>query len=325
MNPEELDRMSHAALTWLHGHAADFRLPDDVTHPRIDRNVTLKPLGELAQLGVSTLRASAPGSAQHLLSREMLDFAWEETSRGELFLELVRGEPHATYPMEIYGSFAEAGLRHERFEEYARFTAGTRAWRLTEHDPTRRLALLNTLRRLEVLVPEETAADARGRTWLGGLAEPWAFEIHAGYALTHYVFHVANWGGAPDRLPPDVCHYLTLWLPAWLDSCIEHGHWDLTGELLAVTASLPDPAAVPVADAWRAYATAQDPVGGAIAETGPPPDEENEETFLACYHSTLVGAFAAVLAAARLRAAAPAAGAPVAASSTVPTTGGDLA
>lgn len=321
MKPAELDRISHAALSWLHRHTADFRLPEDVTHPRIDRNVTLKPLGELAQLGVSTLRASAPGSEQHRLSREMLDFAWEQTARGELFLTLVRGEPHATYPMEIYGSFAEAGLRHEGFEEYARFMAGTRSWRLTEHDPTRKLALLNVLRRLHVPVPDGVTADAMGRTWLGGLAEPWAFEIHAGYALTHYVFHVANWGGTPHRLPADVSEYLTLWLPAWLDSCIEHGHWDLTGELLAVAASLPDPAAVPVAEAWRAYATAQDPKGGAIAETGPPPDEETADTFLACYHSTLVGAFAAVLAAARLRAAEPER-APAGAPQPVPSSGG---
>ncbi|WP_208879388.1 DUF6895 family protein [Streptomyces armeniacus] len=305
--PALLERVSRAALSWLHAHLGDFRLPDRVTDPGVNRNVTLKPLGELAQLGLSTLRASPPGSEQHRLSREMLDFAWRETGRGDLFLSLVRGEPHATYPMEIYGAFAEAGLRHAAFEEYARFAATTRAWRLCEHEPTRALGLFNTLRRLGVGADGPDGSDgAEGaeyagvmrRTWLGGLAEPWAFEVHAGYALTHYVFHVTNWGEAPGRLPADVSDYLAQWLPSWLDGCVECEQWDLTGELLAVAASLPEPyaRAVPVDAAWHAFAGAQNGAG-AVAEDGPPPVRETADTFLDCYHSTLVAAFAGVLAA----------------------------
>ncbi|NLU67829.1 hypothetical protein HCC30_11180 [Streptomyces sp. HNM0574] len=291
------DGLSRAALSWLHSHLADFALPEDVDHPRIDRNVTLKPLGELAQISQCTLRHAPPGSEQRRTAGELLDAAWAEMRHGELFLTLVRGEPHATYPVEFYGAFSEAGLRHEEFEEYARFAAGTRAWRLTEHDPTRKLSLLNVQHRLG-LPPGEDPQDAMRRTWLGGPAEPWAFELHAGYALTHHVFHVTNWGSAPWRLPGEVCDYLALWLPAWLDSCLEHGYWDLTGELLAVAACLPDPGAVPVTEAWRAYAAVQGATG-AIPESGPVPDEDAEGTFLACYHSTLTGTLAAVLASAR--------------------------
>lgn len=318
--PPVLHRVSLAALTWLHRHLPDFRLPAQAAGPGVDRDVTLKPLGELAQLSLSTLRASPPGSEQHELARESLDFAWRETARGDLFLSLVRGEPHATYPMEIYGVFAEAGLRHAEFEEYARFTARTRAWWSSEQEPTRTLSLLNTLRRLGIpadgsppgtgtesaAVPDGSDgaegaaeyAEAMRRTWLGGLAEPWAFERRSGYALTHYVFHVTNWGAAPARLPADVCDYLALWLPSWLDGCVECAHWDLTGELLAVAASLPAPyeRAVPVVAAWSAFAEAQS-AAGAVAEDGPPPSEESPGAFLGCYHSTLVGAFAAVLAA----------------------------
>ncbi|MGH3309208.1 MAG: DUF6895 family protein [Streptomyces sp.] len=304
----ELDRVSLAALSWLRGHLPDFRLPADAGRPDVDRNVTLKPLGELAQLSLSTLRASEPDSTQHQLAREMLDFAWEETSQGELFLSLVRDEPHATYPMEIYGSFAEAGLHQPEFEEYARFMATTRAWRLTEYDPTRALALFNTERRMGVPAHpgrdrDRDREEAMRRTWLGGLAEPWSFELRAGYALTHYVFHVTDWGQEPGRLPAEVCDYLTLWLPSWLDSCVANEHWDLTGELLAVAAALPEP--VPVAEAWQAYATTAQSMAGAVAESGPPPTRETADTFLSCYHSTVAGAFAAVLAAGRLRAAAP--------------------
>ncbi|MCT2589736.1 hypothetical protein LHJ74_07350 [Streptomyces sp. N2-109] len=329
----ELDRVSLSALSWLHGHLPDFRLPEDVTAPEVSRSLTLKPLAELAEISSNTLRVSPAGSVQHQLAGELLDFAWCETGQGELLQTLARGEPYATYPLEVYGAFAEAGLRHPQFEEFARFIATTRAWGLAEHEPTRKLALLNVQRRLGVCPGPDWPEDGPGagieariadayraeakfdeamrRTWLGGLAEPWTFEVHAGYALTHYVFHVTNWGAEPERLPVEVCDHLTLWLPAWLDSCAESELWDLTGELLAVAASLPGsgPWQVPVAEVWGAYARAQN-AAGAIAESGPPPAVDvrpvpgSRESFLSCYHSTLVGAFAAVLTAARIRAAA---------------------
>lgn len=304
MRAADLDRVSLRAVAWLHAHLLDFRLPADVTDPRVDRNATLKPLGELSQLSLCVLRASEPGGTQHRLARVMFHFAWEQTRQGELFRTLVDGEPHASYPMEFYACFAEAGLHQPEFEEYARFMATTRAWAVTEHEPTRMLALLNGQRRLGIS-PGPEAEDAMRRTWLGGLAEPWSFETRAGYALTHYVFHVTNWGQRPDWLPPEVRDHLILWLPPWLDSCVETELWDLTGELLAVAACLPEPERVPVADAWQAYAGAQNSEG-ALAESGePPPVPEPDGTFASCYHSTLVGAFAAALAASRMRAAAP--------------------
>lgn len=307
-----LERVSRAALSWLRAHLPDFRLPPDPTAPDVDRNVTLKPLGELSQISVSVLRASEEDSAQHRMSRELLDFAWQETGQGELFLTLMRSEPHATYPVEFYGAFTEAGLRRADVEEHARLLATTRAWHAAETEPTRRLSLLNTQRRLGVPPRRDREGDgdpvrATRRTWLGKLPEPWAFERHAGYALTHHVFHVTNWGEVPGNLPAEVCAYLTHWLPAWLDSCVERGHWDLTGELLAVAASLPEP--LYVAEAWHALAAAQNGAG-ALAESGPPPAAppaaEPPGTFPACYHSTLVAAFAAVLAAERARTPEPA-------------------
>ncbi|MDX6354432.1 MAG: hypothetical protein QOF98_1335, partial [Streptomyces sp.] len=71
--------------------------------------------------------------------------------------------------------------------------------------------------------------------------------------------------------------------------------WDLVGELLAVTACLPD--APYDAGAWERLAAAQTPEG-AVPETGgpPPPGCTAHEAFTACYHSTLVVAFAATLA-----------------------------
>ncbi|WP_070198578.1 DUF6895 family protein [Streptomyces oceani] len=326
MNLAGWEHVSRAALSWLHGRLPRFRPPpgvaDPVDTPGESRDLLLKPLGELAQLCVCVLRAAPAGSVQRRLAREMLDFAWRETGRGELFRTLARDEPHAVHPVETYGPFAEAGLRHREFEEYARFLVTTRAWSLAEEPPTRALALLNARRRLGVsyalggartadprATTDEAFAEATRRTWLGGLAEPWTFEARVGYALTHHVFHLTNWGALPEQLPPEVRDHLALWLPAWLDCCVAGRHWDLTGELLAVAAILPPPhaGAVPIAEAWEAYAAAQD-ADGAYAELGTPPsaetgqsDHDEERVFRACYHATVVAALAAVLAAARHR------------------------
>jgi hypothetical protein len=309
VNADELDAVALRALSWLHGHLDDFRLPEDPAAPAVDRNTTLKPIGELAQLSLAIMRGSSPGDRRYQLAEQLMDFAWRETSRGDLFLVLAHGEPHATYPMEIYASFAEAGLRHPGFEEYSRFITTTRAWRGTELDPTRVLAVLNAQHRLGIPLHQDPA-EAAMRTWLGGLAEPWAFEVRAGYALTHYVFHVTNWGGSPEALPVWTRDYLTLWLPAWLDSCVESEHWDLTGELLAVASTLPPAGAGSPHDletearAWRVLAEEQES-SGALRETGHRGGQDAEPGFLFRYHSTLVLAFASVLAAARARSAEP--------------------
>jgi hypothetical protein len=353
------------ALAWLHAHRDGFRLPGDVTEAGVDHNLTLKPLGELAQLSLSIARVSPPGGPVHRSAHELLDFAWRQTRQGELYLELARAEPHTTHLVEMYAPFAQAGLRHREFEDFAGFMARTRGWAAIEQEPTRLLAVLWAEERLglrRVLdvgggAVDGPAADggagAVRRTWLGGLPEPWAFEGRSGYALTHHVFHVTDWGTRRNGLPPELAEYLAHWLPAWLDSCLDEERWDLAGELLAVRACLPpepatraresagrtqadtdagdantatdttdttantadtantagtaantadtaDTAAETGAegaddDVWARYTAAQSP-SGAYAEIGPVPDGDERAVFLACYHPTLVAAFASALA-----------------------------
>jgi hypothetical protein len=295
-------RVLAGALSWLETHRDRFRLPADVTEAGVDHNVTLKPLGELAQLSLSIARVTPAGGAAHTAARGLLDFAWQETRQGQLYLELARAEPHATHPVEMYAPFAQAGLRHPAFEDFAGFMAGTRSWTATEQEPTRLLSVLRAEERLglrRTAAFADAAETAVRRTWLGGLPEPWAFERRSGYALTHHVFHITDWGAHRAGLPHGVGRYLTHWLPAWLDSCLEEERWDLAGELLAVQACLPpevpDEAAADADEPWARYAAAQSPTG-AYAEIGPAPRQDDDAAFRACYHATLVAAFAAALA-----------------------------
>lgn len=290
----EIREVGAAALAWLSAHRGEFALGEDALTADGHVDATWKPLGELAQTCASVRAHTPPSDPLHACASDLLRFAWQQTGRGELFLRLQRLEPFATYPLEVYSVFAAAGLRHSGYEAAAATTARTRGWRLIEQKPTRRLGVLRAERRSGIRRPEQDAQVLR-RTWLGGLPEPWTFERSSGYALTHVVFHLTDWGRTPAGVPADLAAYLAHWLPAWLDTCLDAGMWDLSCELLVVAASLPGPPDLStLREAWTRIAGAQHD-SGALPEQARQGDEgaDPEPDFPHCYHSTLVAAFAA--------------------------------
>ncbi|MET9992500.1 hypothetical protein ABZ061_23430 [Streptomyces mutabilis] len=297
--------VEEAALDWVCAHRDRFALGEDALAADGQVNGTWKPLGELAQVCASVSVATAPSDPLHARVTELLDFAWQQTHKGEMFPLMQSLEPFATYPLEVYAAFASAGYRHPGYEASAAVVARTRGWRLTEQYPTRRLGVIEAERR-SGLRPHGKVPQALDRTWLGGLPEPWTFERAAGYALTHVVFHLTEWGRTPQGVPPDLADYLRHWLPPWLDTCLEARMWDLSCELLAVAASLPSPPEPAVLeDAWQRVAAAQHACG-AIPEEGSaqdaaPPGQDDPYAFTDCYHSTLMAVFAAALTTARPR------------------------
>ncbi|MGW1952900.1 DUF6895 family protein [Streptomyces sp. NPDC001920] len=291
---QEIRDVGAAAFAWLSAHRGEFALGEDALSADGHVDATWKPLGELAQTCASVRSHTPPSDSLHICAADLLRFAWQQTGQGELFLHLQRMEPFATYPLEIYSVFAAAGLRHPGYEAAAATTARTRGWRLTEQDPTRRLGVLKAERRSGIHRPEQAERVLR-QTWLGALPEPWTFERSSGYALTHVVFHLTDWGRLPAGVPADLDAYLSHWLPPWLDTCLDAGMWDLSCELLVVAASLPtppDPAALQAA--WARIARAQLD-SGALPEQRPDSDAEGgrEPGFRHCYHSTLMAGFAA--------------------------------
>jgi hypothetical protein len=287
-----LDAMALAALVRLDAMRASFRLPADVATDA-DPNVTLKPLGELAEL-TQLIRDRHPLPAARALAADLFDFAWKETGDGALFAELIHGEPQAGYPVEIYGVFARAGLRHPGAEELIAATTSLRQWRVARADHTRTLAVLNAERRIG-LPPHADFDAVLAMTGLGQRPEPWALDLRAVYGITHDVFHLTDWGRAPHRLSRLHADYLRLWVPAWTGNWLEEQVWDVVGELLAVAACLPG--APYDAAAWSRLAAVQGE-DGAVPEIGQAPaaGRPADEVFRACYHSTLVTALAATLA-----------------------------
>ena len=324
------------AINWLHQHREGFRptrdeLPDarhDAGHgaghgegsgerpgersgvpatpfssAEFEVKDRLKPIGELALICKVLFREGVAGSRQSALTRQLLDYAWRELlDGGRLLRWMQRHEPMSPIPFEIYVPFKELGYQDPVFEEGVRATRRLGSWSAVEALPVRRLGISAFERRfgLPPTVPLETALR---ETWLGRRPEPWTLELNIGYAVTHTVFHLTDWGENPAGLPADIADYLATWLPAWTADWLEIGHWDLLGELLVVDACLPEPALD--ATAWQAFAAAQTP-GGALPAYGEMPGggpgdplPDPDDVFDVVYHPTLVAAFASVLAASR--------------------------
>ncbi|WP_369194249.1 DUF6895 family protein [Streptomyces djakartensis] len=303
LDPAVIRRPAEAALAWICDRRADFALGEDALAADGEVNRSWKPLGELALMCAAVSRNTPPSDPLHARAADLLEYAWQETGRGELLVRLQHLEPFATYPLEVYAAFASTGLRHPGYEAAAALVARTRGWQLTEQPATRRLGVLNAEERTGVR-RSGGMPHALRTTWLGGLPEPWTFERDSGYALTHVVFHLTDWGRlGPAGLPPDLAAYLADWLPPWLDTCLDAQMWDLGCELLAVAASLPElPAPALLLDAWERIAAAQHP-SGALREAG---HSDGEPDFTVHYHSTLMTVFAAALTTGRLDDAAPA-------------------
>ncbi|MEV5336729.1 DUF6895 family protein [Streptomyces werraensis] len=283
------------AMEWLWAHRDGFRLEPDVD-PDVGFLERFKPVGELALVCKVLFREGVAGSRQAELARRLLDHVWRETLDGGTML--VRGqrtEPASPVPFEVYLPFHELGYSHPELERHVVLNNRLDSWSALELSPTRRLGMSAFQRRFG-LAPRPPEAEALRSTWLARTPEPWTAEGHIGYDITHCVFHLTDWGENPDGLPPDIAEYLATWLPVWIDDWLDLRRWDLLGELLVVDACLPRPTLDETA--WQGFAAAQQP-DGAMPAVRDMPEGDEEAVFDVVYHSTLVAAFASVLATSR--------------------------
>ncbi|MBY8882397.1 DUF6895 family protein [Actinacidiphila acidipaludis] len=283
------------ALEWLYAHREGFRLEVDAD-PEVGFLERFKPVGELAMICAVLFREGVAGSRQADLARRLLDHAWLQTlDGGRMLVRGHRTEPASPIPFEVYLPFRELGRSVPEMDYALGVCARLRAWQAREVAPVRRLGLSAFAARFG-LPPDPPVAQAAAQTWLGRTPEPWTVDGHTAYDVTHTVFHLTGWGEHPQDLPADVAAYLTAWLPAWLDDWLDLRRWDLLGELLCVDACLPQPTLDPAA--WRGFAAAQQD-DGAMPAVREMPHGDPSDVFDVVYHSTLVAAFASVLATSR--------------------------
>ncbi|MGW1138667.1 DUF6895 family protein [Streptomyces zhihengii] len=283
------------AVAWLHTHRDGFRLEPDAD-PETGFLERFKPVGELALICKVLFREGVSGSRESAMARALIDHAWREVlDGGRMLVRAQRTEPASPVPFEVYLPFRELGYSQPELEQAVRLNHRLASWAALEVTPVRRLGLSRFEQRFG-LEASLDPAEALRRTWLGRRPEPWTVEGHTGYAITHTVFHLTDWGERPEGLPGDLAGYLGDWLPVWLDDWLDLGRWDLLGELLVVDACLPRPALDE--RIWEGFAAAQLP-DGSMPAVGEAPTGDPQDVFDMLYHPTLVAAFASVLATSR--------------------------
>ncbi|MFG2133587.1 DUF6895 family protein [Streptomyces sp. NPDC048751] len=283
------------ALEWLWSHRDGFRLEPDVD-PEVGFLERFKPIGELALICKVLFREGVAGARQAQLARQLVDHVWRETlDGGRMLVRGQRTEPLSPIPFEVYLPFRELGYSQPDLERAVLLNHRIDSWSALEVTPNRRLGLSAFQRRFG-LTPNPSEPDALAGTWLARTPEPWTVEGHIGYAITHTVFHLTDWGENPEGLPPRIADYLALWLPVWIDDWLDLQRWDLLGELLVVDACLPRPTLD--GRAWSEFAGAQQ-ADGAMPAVHTMPEGDPGEVFDVVYHPTLVAAFASVLASSR--------------------------
>ncbi|MBM7171937.1 hypothetical protein JQK87_26790 [Streptomyces sp. G44] len=283
------------AIEWLFAHRDGFRLQPDAD-PETGFLERFKPVGELAFICTVLFREGVAGSRQADLARRLIDHAWREVlDGGRMLVRGQRTEPISPIPFETYIPFRELGYSQPELERAILLNHRLTGYAALEVLPVRRLALSAFERRFG-LTPTLPEDEAFRRTWLARRPEPWTVDTRTGYDITHTVFHLTDWGERPEGLPADVADHLSQWLPVWLDDWLDLERWDLLGELLVVDACLPDPTLD--APSWEGFAAAQQP-DGAMPAVRAMPEGDPEDVFDVVYHSTLVAAFASVLATSR--------------------------
>ncbi|QUH03883.1 hypothetical protein HUO13_26440 [Saccharopolyspora erythraea] len=290
-SPALLHQVGARAWDWLAVHREHFRPRPGEDDPA----QAFKPVGELAMAAAVLLREGVAGSQQAASARSLLDFAWYEAlDAGDMLERVQREAPLTSACMEVYVHFHERGYRHPGLEDTLRVLRTLRGCSTAETLPYRRLGIALAEQRLGLAVAG--VDDAVRATLLGGVPEPWTVDHHVAYDIAHTVFYLTDWGARPEQVHHEIADYLDLWLPVWIEECIERRQWDLLGELLATDACLPQPALD--AESWQHLAVAQTP-DGALPVTGNVPTGDADDVFELVYHPTLVAAFAATLATSR--------------------------
>ncbi|MGW0537969.1 DUF6895 family protein [Streptomyces sp. NPDC003032] len=278
------------ALAWLGRMRSAFAFPADVPDHEL-KGETLKSLSELSLAAGLVKRAAVAGPETARTAADLMDFVWREFRHGDLLYGLQRYTPAATYPREIYAPFAAAGYRHGGLDALTLQLDGLRAARFTEQVPNRRLGVAAARRKLG-LPDAPDLADEIGRTWLGGMPEPWMLDASNAYGVTHTVFHLTDWGADPAGLPAPLQEYLERWLPVWVEVFTETRTWDLLGEFLMVDMCLERPHFH--TRVWEQYAAAQH-ADGMVPNGVTRPPGDPVAAFTNHHHPTIVAVLAGTL------------------------------
>jgi hypothetical protein len=288
--------VTNQALNWLMSSLQRFLIPPDVHDDQLVS--AAKPLAELTLLARNLVQHEGTwGRAGH----RFLAHAWGQFQHGAIVQRLLSHRPDTLEIVAVYPCFVAGGLGDMDTEAAIRHALSRRSSHGFEGPVWLRLKISQTARELGMPEPWPLAKLA-DQTWLACLPEPWELTIPTAYSVTHTVLYLSDFGRRPHGLPSDQRNYLQQWLPAWLRYFDAVKNYDLLCEFIMTVDAL----ALDIDTAlwWESLAAVQDSDGSVIGPVRPPKSLQAGASpaisrFVRDYHTTIVAAFAGVLAAQR--------------------------
>jgi len=282
-------------LTWITEHLDEFAIARrmDLTSPNLKDNlVLLKPISELAL----TIWLLERCGIHHELSGHLADWIWQQTEKGKLLTRLLLARADFLPCCSLYASLSQLGYRAEHLDRVLSMLATTDMAQALPLPRWGALALDYNLSLLGLSAQPERLGNS---LYTSALPEPWVVSGELGYAITHEVFYLTDFGFAPLE-NHDVAEYLRLWVPYWAQVFVEEGDHDLAGEFAMVwrcigigSSSMSDPLG-PVLSAQTEDGYVQGPEGAGTVLFRPG-DDAARRVFLGRYHTTLVAMMAYAL------------------------------
>lgn len=286
-----------AALIWVAENLDEFALVDrfDLAAKNLkDQIPQLKPISELA-LTVWLLQRSG---IQHELLSKLSSWIWGQVDSGKLLTKLLLARNDFLPCCSLFGPLYRLGFRSQQLELTLALLAQSDVSRVLPLPPWGALAVRYNLTQLGLNLrpfPSESSL------YVGSLPEPWVVSSEIGYAITHEVFYLTDFGS--QRIENEsVTEYLKIWLPYWGQIFMTEGDYDLTGEIAMAILCMPTNEnsasrelllAVLTNQAESGYVPGPAGAGTMLQQFG---DSEHRRTFLAHYHTTLVALMAYALA-----------------------------
>lgn len=225
---------------------------------------------------------------------ENLDWAWDQVECGDVITRLLLARPDSFCVASVYAPFHRLGFHNSRLESVLKAVSELRGTQSVGMPAWLRLGFQHAMAQV---MGTQYRPESAGATWLLAKSEPWFINDDILYSITHEVFYASDFGRSLCQLHSDVLRYLEIWIPIWTRCYIEHGNWDITGELIMVAECLPefswdrnDP--MPALLEQQAESGEVQGLPGAGSSLLDGTETQEQAAFYNCYHTTLVAAMA---------------------------------
>jgi hypothetical protein len=263
-------KIAENALNSINADLTKFRVHAEYPFDLIAR---LKPIAELVLASEIALSKQHDFDDLKVNAKEWIAHCWRELEEGAVLREAIETHSNFLLIAAMYLPFRRNGFPSQAVESAVRVKMESLG--ASQQYPSWVLLLMiRTLNTLGIDSPWKLEVCFRN-TELYPLPQIRAVGGLPGYAFTHTVFFLTDFGKQPRELPEIHRQYLVLHLPLWLEHCERVQNYDLMAEMIMVARCT----RIPDTKDWSAVLLASREI----------------ERFRNHYHSTLTALMASVM------------------------------